>query len=523
MEKNRRPRYPIGIQTFSKIIEEGYMYVDKTFFIGRLVEEGSYYFLSRPRRFGKSLLLSTMRAYFEGRRHLFKGLALDQMDVDWTPSPVIHLDFNAENYQAEDGLQRFIDSTLASYEAIYGRREVDVTPAQRLGSLIRNAHSRHGQKVVILVDEYDKPLLALEDNKPLFEKNQAILKGMFANLKSMDAHIRFAFLTGVARFNKVSIFSDLNNLDDISLSEDYADICGLTEKELTDSFQAGIQNLAAKREEAPEETLAMLRDYYDGYLFHEGGSRLYNPFSVLSALRKESIQPYWFETGTPTFLVKRIKRSGMDPSALDGQKCGRETLLAVGFDMKNPIGLMFQTGYLTIASYDRMMEQYTLRFPNREVEIGLAQSLAPLYIPDSTDSDSHFSIYNFKEDLYGGRPQAFMKRLETLLKSMPGEDHSESTYRAIVYLLCTLASAPTEAEHRSYRGRSDLEVATPGYVYIFEFKYRRSAKEAMEQLLSRDYGGRHALDSRPRYLIGANFSDRHSTPMLTYEIVGPMG
>ncbi len=511
-------KYPVGIQTFSKIIEGGFTYVDKTSYIKPLVSNGQYIFLSRPRRFGKSLLLSTLEAYFEGRRELFKGLAADSMDLDWTPMPVLHFDFNSENFRREDGLELHLDTLLRSYERKYGRQVEDITPSQRFRHLIETACEQTGRGVVILIDEYDKPLLDIEENKELFEKNQRILKSFFGNLKSMDKHIRFAFITGVARFSKVSIFSDLNNLKDISVEDAYADICGWSEKELLDNFSPGIEALAAKRKESFEVTLKALRDYYDGYLFTEEGSRLYNPYSVLSALDKKRIDPYWFETGTPTFLVNRIKAGGMYPPDISGKMCTRQELLSVGLNDRNPLPLMFQTGYLTIWKFNEELNLYELRFPNREVEIGFYHHLLPAYAPEVSDPNTPFNFPLFKIDLYEGRPKDFMERLASLFKDLPSEDHRESSYRAITYLLAVLCGTKAIAERHNYKGRSDIEVATGNYIYVFEFKYNKSVKEAMEQIHSKDYAGRFALDPRTVYLIGANFNSKKENRGLEYEI-----
>ena len=511
-------RYPIGMQTFSNIIEEGYAYVDKTAYIKPLLRHGKYIFLSRPRRFGKSLLLSTLEAYFEGRRELFKGLAADSIDLDWTPYPVLRFDLNAEDFSKENGLESLLKGYLRDYEDLYGRREENVTIAQRFKNLIKAAYDKFGRQVVILIDEYDKPLLEIEDYKEIFEKNQRTLKGFFGNLKSMDRYIRFAFITGVARFSKVSIFSDLNNLKDISMADDYADICGWSERELVDKFRPGIQTLAEKRREDFDVTLKALREYYDGYLFSEEGSRLYNPFSVLNALDLKRIDPYWFGTGTPTFLARRVKARGTFPPDISGQMCTREELIAVGLNDRNPIPLMFQTGYLTIADYHEDMNLYELRFPNREVEIGFYQQLLPIYVPEVKEIDSPFRFTLFKMDLYNGRPYDFMERLKTLFKTIPGEDHKEPTYRAITYLLAVLCGTPAIAEHHSYKGRSDLEVIAGRNVYVFEFKYNKSVAEAMAQIHDRDYAGRYAMDNRSVYLIGANFDEKKEERGLSYGI-----
>ncbi|MDE6479043.1 MAG: ATP-binding protein [Muribaculaceae bacterium] len=512
--------FPIGIQNFPEIIVEGYTYVDKTYFVGKLIKGGKYNFLSRPRRFGKSLLLSTIQTYFEGRRDLFKGLAIDNMDLDWTPRPIFYFDFNTGNYGHPDGLKNRLISLLNLYEKEY---DVEVSmeedTALRFENLIRQVYKKTGQQVVILVDEYDKPLLNLDENPEQFEKNQRMLKGFFSNLKSMDACIKFGMLTGVARFSKVSIFSDLNNLEDISMLNDYCAICGWTEEELVGNFRSGIQALADEREEDFDTTLRALRDYYDGYLFSGKGSRIYNPFSVLRALKGREIMPYWFETGTPTFLAKKIRKIGIDPESLNGQTQSYSNLIAVGVGTDNITPLMFQTGYLTIESYDSRRQRYTLRFPNREVEIGFAQNLLPLYAPSTDRPDSHFSIERFKDDLYDGDPNSFMKRLGSLIKDLPYEDHKESTYRAITYLLCLLSGTEAIPERHSYKGRSDLEALTPDYVYIFEFKYNKSVDEAMKQIYSQDYAGRYTMDSRKVYLIGANLNEDKEDRTLDYEIV----
>ncbi|MDE6027419.1 MAG: ATP-binding protein, partial [Muribaculaceae bacterium] len=467
-------------------IEEGYAYVDKTGYIPALVEHGKYIFLSRPRRFGKSLLLSTLKAYFEGRRDLFKGLALDNIEVKWETYPVLHFDFTSEDYSLQDGLERRLNRILMRLEEKYGGSQNLTTPSERFNYLIESAYQKSGRKVVILVDEYDKPLLDIEDYPELFEKNQRILKSFYGNLKSMDSMIRYAFITGVARFSKVSIFSDLNNLDDISLEDTFADICGWTEEELLDTLRPGIEALAKKRGDSFEATLKALRDFYDGYKFTTEGSRLYNPFSVLRALKAQSINPYWFSTGTPTFLARRVKEQGIYPPDINGEMCSRSELEAVGTNDSNLFPLMFQTGYLTIGEYDREVDLYTLRFPNREVEIGFYTYLLPIYAPETAEPATPFTFPKFKMDLYHGRPDDFMKRLATLLKDLPGEDHRESTYRAVTYLVATLCGTQTIAEHHGYKGRSDIEVITRGYIYLFEFKYNKSVEEAMQQIKSRD-------------------------------------
>ncbi|MDE7442214.1 MAG: ATP-binding protein [Muribaculaceae bacterium] len=502
----KKPKYPIGIQTFANIIEEGYIYVDKTGFIPSLVEYGKYIFLSRPRRFGKSLLLSTLHSYFNGERYLFQGLTIDSMDVDWTPRAVIHIDLNAENYMVDNGLELILDRILREYESKYEIIEKEISFSGRFIHLIRTIKERTGHRPVILVDEYDKPLLGIEDNPELFAKNQSILKSFFGVLKSMDGYIRFAMLTGVARFNKVSIFSDLNNLRDISISDEFADICGWTEEEVIANFSDGVENLAKRLEVSREEVLERLKVYYDGYLFSPGGSRLYNPFSVLNAVADGRLGRYWFQTGTPTFLVKRIKKARILLPSLNNARSLRADLETVGIDDANPIPLLFQTGYLTIkkASGDR----YELQFPNKEVETGFAEQLLPLYAPQMKDLNGEFSLWEFQDELADGNPEAFMTRLQTMIKAVPYEQHNEKFYQNIVYLLFTLSGADSRVEEHTSKGRADLVVRTERYIYVFEFKYNGSAEEAIRQIRDRDYPGKFRLDPRPVFLIGANFSEK---------------
>ncbi len=511
-------RYPVGIQSFPNIIEDGYTYVDKTQYIKPLISQSNYIFLSRPRRFGKSLLISTLKSYFEGRRDLFKGLAADSMDLDWTPSPVLRFDLNAEDYSRENGLISLLSRLLREYEKEYGMTEVADTIAGRFSQLIRHVAETTGRKVVILVDEYDKPLLDIQEYKDILEKNQRTLKSFFGNLKSMDDYIRFAFITGVTRFSKVSIFSDLNNLKDISMANEYADICGWTEAELLGKFRPGIEALAKARGDDFDRTLNDLRDYYDGYLFTPYGSKLYNPYSVLSALDLKEIDSHWFDTGTPSFLARWVKENGIEPRDLNGVEATKRDLISMGFNHDNPVPLMFQTGYLSIDSYDSESKLYTLRFPNHEVEIGFFEYLLPLYASDTNKLGSPFNFTKFKADLTKGRINDFMTRLQTLLKDLPGRDHNESTYRAVTYLLAVLCGTSSVAEHDGYKGVSDLEVATRRFVYVFEFKYNKSVKEAMDQIHDRDYAGRFAMESRQVYLIGANFNDKKENRGLEFEI-----
>lgn len=516
-ENKESIRYPIGIQTFSKIIEGGYRYVDKTMYIARLLKEGEYYFLSRPRRFGKSLLLSTLHSFFAGERHLFRNLAIDAEETDRLPSPVFHFDFNAGMYMEPRGLDARLHAILSNFESEWGVVPGSDDFSTRFEILIRTACNRTGRKVVVLVDEYDKPMLGLEENEDLFKRNQGLLKGVFSVLKSMDAYIRFAFLAGVARFNKVSIFSDLNNLRDISFDSDFADICGWSETELTENFREGIESLARRRGETFGETLAVMRDFYDGYRFAPEGSRLYNPFSAMNAMAKGRIGSYWFQTDTPTFLVRKIKNSDVLLPALNSRRTTEDDLMSTGIDSDDMTPLLFQTGYLTIRRAEG--RDWELHFPNKEVETGFARYLLPLYMPEASRPDSPSSIRHFKNAIERGEPEDFMKRMETLFKSMPYTHRQEFACQNFLYLLFVLAGADTALETHTSDGRVDMTVGTRNFVYLFEFKFNRSAEAALRQIRERDYAGKYAPDSRKIYLIGANFSDRPDvTKRLTWVI-----
>lgn len=381
-----RLRYPIGIQTFSEIRENGYVYVDKTDYAFNLISGGKYYFLSRPRRFGKSLFLSMVHSLMAGERQLFEGLAISRRDWDWTPSPVLHLDFTGTDYDSPESLAGSLNSMFEPWEELYGCTKTDRPLDERFRNIIRAAHEQTRRKVVILIDEYDKPLLENIRNQERQEKFRNMLRGVYGNLKRMDAHIRFAMLTGVTKFGHLSIFSDLNNLSDISLDRRYAGICGITSEELREYFSEGIDEYAEKWNMSQEAVYEELRLNYDGYHFSpEGGPDIYNPFSLLSALEKCVISDYWFKTGTPTFLVEMIKSKRWQIVRLENTKVSRGAIENVSFDMKDSLlPVLYQTGYLTIKSYNKVSRILNLDFPNMEVERGFLESLMKIYIPENT-------------------------------------------------------------------------------------------------------------------------------------------
>ncbi len=371
------PKYPIGVQSFAMLREDGYVYVDKTGFIEKLIKEGKYYFLSRPRRFGKSLLLSTIEAFYQGRKDLFEGLEISRMEHDWHPHPVLHMAMNANKCQTVHDLEATIESFLYYYEQLYGRNEPSDSLALRFGALIRSAYNKTGKRVVILIDEYDKPLLDSVGNKALQDDLRAILKGFYSNLKNGDQYIQFAMLTGVSRFGKLSIFSDLNNLQDISLSEKYSAICGMTIEEIRDNFDAGVRELADNNDISVEEAYAQLKDNYDGYHFSPSSPDIYNPFSLLSALSNGYFGAYWFSTAIPTFLADMIRRKDIDLSMLEHVNERLDALMDPSYDdFRNVVSIMYQSGCLTIRSYDRRFRVVQLDYPNEEVTNGFLDMLS---------------------------------------------------------------------------------------------------------------------------------------------------
>ncbi len=504
------PKYPIGVQSFAKLREAGYTYVDKTGIIERLITEGKCYFLSRPRRFGKSLLLSTIEAFYQGRKDLFEGLEISRMEHDWQPHPVFHMAMNANKCQTVHDLEATIESFLYYYEQLYGRNEPSDSLALRFGALIRSAYNKTGKRVVILIDEYDKPLLDSVGNKALQDDLRAILKGFYSNLKNGDQYIQFAMLTGVSRFGKLSIFSDLNNLQDISLSEKYSAICGMTIEEIRDNFDEGVRELADKNKMSAEEAYAELKKNYDGYHFSPSSPDIYNPFSLLSALSNSYLGAYWFSTGTPTFLVRMIRDMQIDLRDLEHTKIKLDNLMDASFDLRNAIPLMYQSGYLTIRNYDCRFRTVQLDYPNEEVEQGFLDMLMKMYTEDRSGR-SEFDVSEFVLDVEEGRVDDFMTRLQALFSGYQYDQmdlgNLELHYRNVIYLVMKLMGFYTHAEMRTAAGRIDLLVKPPRYLYLFEFKVNESAQAAMDQINSRDYLLPFHADGRKIVKVGVNFDD----------------
>ena len=502
-------KLPIGIQDFEKIRKENCLYIDKTDRLEQLVKEGSYYFLSRPRRFGKSLLLSTLKAYFEGKRELFEGLALSQKDVEWVTRPVLYLDLNTNTYNDKSVLTAKLEDSLCKWEQEYRLESKALPLGMRFENVIEGAYKKTGHRVAILVDEYDKPMLQAIGNNSLQDEFRSILKGFYGALKSMDSCIKFAMLTGVTKFGKVSVFSDLNNLDDISMDVKYYDICGITEQELKDNFSYHIEQLASANSLSTDQCLERLKIMYDGYHFEESAPGVYNPFSLLNAFSKKKFGSYWFESGTPTYLVKLLQLHDYKLAKLDGLETSASVLNSIDSGSTNPVPTIYQSGYLTIKGYDPEFGLYKLGYPNKEVEEGFLSFLLPYY--SAYDSvDSPFELQQFVKDVKSGNVEQFIERLRSFFAATPYDTMKdvENYYQNVLLILFRLAGFYIHAEYRTSRGRIDLLLESQDYRYVMELKLDKTAEEALSQIKTKEYALPFAQDAKKTYLIGLNFSSK---------------
>ena len=523
-------KLPIGIQSFKDLREKGFLYVDKTEYLFRLVNTGKVYFLSRPRRFGKSLFLSTLAAYFLGQKDLFNGLYLEQAEEElalqenrtaWQKYPMLYLDFNTKNYIDEQALIDILNLHLNEWEAEYAMPKTAGAPEDRFRQLIAALFRQTGTQVVILVDEYDKPLLqTMGVNETLNEQYRNILKAFYSVIKTCDEHIRFAFLTGVTKFSKISIFSDLNNLNDISLLPKYAGICGISQSELEATFAPEIEALAQANELTYDETLKHLKQNYDGYCFARGAENMYNPFSLLRVFDGQIFQSYWFATGTPTFLVNYLKEAQYSIPDLDGNielnEAGLETYRA---DVQSPLPILFQSGYLTIKGYIKEARLYRLGFPNDEVRYGFWDNLLPAYSSIKPDETGQ-SVWRFVEDIRKGKIDSFMERMQSIISGIPYDKFSEENlklrehnYQTAVYLIFALMGQFVQTEVHCSKGRADCVVITVDSIYIFEFKLSSNgtAEDAIAQIQKQNYAGQYHARGKKIIAIGAGFDEKKRT------------
>lgn len=501
-------KFPIGIQSFESLRSEGFVYVDKTALVRKMTSEGKCFFLSRPRRFGKSLLMSTIEAYFQGKKHLFEGLAMETLETDWKVYPVLHLDLNAEKYDKIENLNNLLDTYLREWEAEYGSKEGgNPSLSLRFRSVIRCARQKTGMGVVVLVDEYDKPILQAIGNEPLQNEFRNALKAFYGVLKSADADLRFTLLTGVTKFGKVSVFSDLNNLNDVTMDPRFVDICGISEDELHEYFDTEVAELAANNNKTKDEAYTELRQRYDGYHFSIGASGLYNLFSVLNTLEKRVFKDYWFATGTPTYLVELLKKTDFKLDDFSNLEVSQEDLDSIHQADINPIPVLFQSGYLTIKEANEEFDLYLLDFPNEEVRQGFVKFLLPYYVY-CKQSQQKTIVSKFVTSLRNGDADTFMRLLQSLMSGTPYEliRELENHYQNVMYIITRLMGFYIQAEYRTSNGRIDLLIGTDKYVYIIELKFNGTAAEALSQIEEKDYSLPFAIDDCQIIKIGANVS-----------------
>ena len=514
--------YPVGQQNFRELRKDECVYVDKTNYIAKIVESKiRSWFLARPRRFGKSLFLSTLEYFYKGERDLFEGLFIDSMDWEWEKYPVLRLDLNTEKYKERGLLDKVLDFNFRKWEEEYGVSSIAATLSGRFQTIIEAAHEKTGRQVVVLVDEYDKPLVNNLSDDGNFEHYRELLASVYSNFKSSAEHIKLVFMTGVSRFSKLSVFSDLNNLRDITFSDDFADICGITEKELHEWFQSGIGTLAEYNGMSNSEVCGILKDNYDGYRFARKGSEIYNPWSVLSAMAEKTIFNYWSLQGDPTIIAESLKNMDVDLEKTLNSRF-RFRILA-GMDLKNadPTALLYQTGYLTIKDYDFRTDSVTLGVPNREVKESLFEHLVPFYTKVRRGTAMGV-VFDIIDDLRDGRPGKMVRDLDVFLSGVPYDMHmdDENNLHNAIYILLTLIGTETETEVRTSHGRIDLVVKTRDYIYIIELKFDKTAEEAMAQIREKEYDLPYRNDGRRIFRIGINFSSatRHLDEPLIEEV-----
>jgi len=511
MLNNRK--LPAGIQDFEDLRTTGNLYVDKTAYVYRLANFGKHYFLGRPRRFGKSLFLTTLKQYFLGKKELFEGLAITELEKEWIEYPVFHIDMNVEGYLNLDSLYSALDTNLRRLEAKWGKDPDARSHSARFISLIERAHAQSGRKVVVLIDEYDKPLLGPSvDLQNMNNDILTVLKGFYGVLKSADASLRFVFLTGVTKFAKVSVFSELNHLTDISLNENYAGICGISASELIQNFEPEIAALALKLGKTFDETLGELEKHYNGYHFAENAEGMFNPYSLLQTFAAGKLGDYWFETGTPTFLIRMLKDIEFDVKSLEKDvKVSSHAITNYRVGSNNPVPLLYQSGYLTIKDYEARFDKYILGFPNEEVRYGFLDELMPVYMP-KTDMETEFSAGNFIEDLQSHNIESFMVRLKAFFAGIPYtlNNKTEKHYQTIFYVFLKLMGRYIAVEQASAVGRADVVITTADTVYVFEFKLsgNGTAEEALKQIDDKGYLIPFTAGNKRLVKTGAEFSKK---------------
>ena len=505
--------YPIGIQTFSKIREGNYLYVDKTEYIYQMTHSASsYVFLSRPRRFGKSLLTSTLHSYFSGRKDLFQGLAMERLEKEWIEYPVLHFDMSMAKHVDKERLERLLDFMLLDYERTFGLDTTAGDANLRLTRLIKCAYEKTGKKVVVLIDEYDAPLLDVVHEKENLGVLRNIMRNFYSPLKACDPYLKYVFLTGITKFSQLSIFSELNNIKNISMDEPYAAICGITEDEMLTQMKEDMERLAAKLNIPSEEVLLKLKENYDGYHFTYPSPDIYNPFSLLNAFADGKFGSYWFGSGTPTYLIKMLGKFGVNPSGIGPKQAKASIFDAPTETMTNIAPLLYQSGYITIKDYNKILDLYTLDIPNKEVRLGLMESLLPNYVGNETPEATTMVAYLFY-DIQNGDMDSALRRLQTFLSTVPYCDNTkyEGHYQQLFYVIFSLLNYYVDIEVRTPRGRVDVVLRTKTTLYVMELKLDKTAGEAMEQINLKNYPERFALCGLPAVKGAFNFDSERCT------------
>ena len=513
-------KYPIGIQSFDQIIEDGYVYVDKTDLVYKLTQEGKIYFLSRPRRFGKSLLVSTLKNYFLGRKELFKGFAIDKLEKDWNVYPVFHVDFNGSDFTQEGVLEKRLNGYVSDWEKKYGidSQNNDLDLGGRFIKVLEAAHNQAGRRAVVLIDEYDKPILDVLDlNQQLEDRHRNILKAFYSVFKGADEHLQFVLLTGVTKFSQVSVFSGFNQPKDISMDARYETLCGITQEELESYFAEPIAEMAQDYRCDTDEMKLRLKKQYDGYHFSDKMTDVYNPFSLLNAMDSQRIYDYWFRSGTPTYLIRLLSHFNENMNELTGKYYGMEEFVDYKADVEKPLPMIYQSGYLTIKDYNMRRNRFLLDFPNDEVKNGFLTMVATSYLKpkerlEGWIDDVVDAMEDGKADTLGTLFTSFLSSIPYTMRRKEDEKERERYFQYTFYLIMRLISVYTVyTEKVQSQGRVDCIVETPQYVYIFEFKLDGTADEALQQIDEKGYAREYASDKRQVYKIGASFSSETGT------------
>ena len=504
--------YPIGIQTFEEIINKDMIYIDKTEYVYRMANSGKYFFLGRPRRFGKSLLTSTFKSYFEGKKDLFKGLAMEKLETEWTAYPVLHFSMAGGKHMEKEQLERYLGQRLNEQEKIWGIDNPSVDANDRLIALIKTAYNKTGKQVVVLIDEYDAPLLDVvhEDEKLPVLRN--VMRNFYSPLKDCEPYLRFVFLTGITKFSQMSIFSELNNISNISMDDDYAGICGITMEELTTQMSADVDALAGKLDMTSEETLKKLREYYDGYHFAAKSPDVFNPYSLLNAMARSKMDFYWFSSGTPTYLIEMLKKFHVMPSEIGGGDADKSEFDAPTENMTSVIPLLYQSGYITIKGYDPETELYTLDLPNKEIRVGLYRCLLPNYIGTNTVKGTT-TIAKMSALIRRNNMDGALEMLQAFLETVPycQGANSEGHYQQMMYVIFSILNHYVDVEVRTPRGRVDMVLRTATHLYLFELKLNKDAATAMRQIDLKQYPKRFAQCGLPIVKVGINFDvEKHN-------------